>query len=67
MGQSLPVFMERVPEYEVRGGHMHIMWQDLELVLPVNVMLKGMAGARQAIEEWGQTSATILRFPSDSG
>lgn len=44
--------MEDVPNYEVRGDHMHIKWRTLELVLPVEVMLDGMASAKAEIAKW---------------
>jgi hypothetical protein len=44
--------MGDVPEYVVRGNLMHIIWRDLELVLPVAVMLAGMANAQEALARW---------------
>lgn len=44
--------MAEVPEYEVRDGHVHIVWRELEIVLPVSVMLAGMGSAREAIAKW---------------
>ena len=68
MDQRLPIFMEEVPDYEVRDGHMHIIWRELEIVLPVCVMLAGIAGARQAIERWQQShQGQIVRFPEPTG
>jgi hypothetical protein len=54
MAQRFPIYMGDVPDYEVKGDHMHIVWRDLEIVLPVSVMLAGMAGAKRAIAEWQQ-------------
>jgi hypothetical protein len=34
--------MGEVPEYAVKGDHMHIIWRELEIVLPVSVMLAGI-------------------------
>jgi hypothetical protein len=48
----LPIYMGDVPEYVVRGNLMHIIWRDLELVLPVAVMLAGMANAQEALARW---------------
>jgi hypothetical protein len=62
MGQRMPFFMGDVPEYECRGDHMHIVWRDLEIVLPVSVMLAGMASAKRAIDEWQRQSAAIIPF-----
>lgn len=48
----MPFYMGEVPDYEVRGDHMHIIWRDMEIVLPVSVMLAGMGSAREAIAKW---------------
>ena len=50
--RSLPVFMESVPEYEVRHGQMHITMGALDLVMPVSVFLEGMAKGEAAIAKW---------------
>jgi hypothetical protein len=52
MVERYPIFMEDVPKYEVRGGHMYITWRTLELVLPVEVMLDGLASAKAEIAKW---------------
>jgi hypothetical protein len=44
--------MGDVPEYAVKGDHMHIVWRELEIVLPVSVMLAGMADAKRALDDW---------------
>jgi hypothetical protein len=44
--------MEAVPEYRIRSGRMHIIWPELEIVLPVHTMLAGMAGAKREIDDW---------------
>lgn len=50
--KALPVFMESVPEYEVRHGQMHITMGGLVLVMPVSVFLAGMAAGEAAIAKW---------------
>lgn len=55
--------MADVPEYAVKGDHMHICWRDLELVLPVSVMLAGMASAKREIDKWQRHSAEVVGFP----
>jgi hypothetical protein len=63
VGQQLPIFMEAVPEYRIRSGRMHIIWPELEIVLPVHTMLAGMAGAKQEIDDWQRNgSAHVLEF-----
>jgi hypothetical protein len=52
MGKSLPIYMSDVPTYSVEGNHMHIVWRELEIVLPVSTMLQGMASAREALAKW---------------
>jgi hypothetical protein len=52
VGQRMPIFMGEVPKYQVQGDHMHIIWRDIELVLPVGVMLSGMVSAEEAIAKW---------------
>ena len=52
MGRSFPIYMGEVPEYAVKGDHMHIIWRELEIVLPVSVMLAGMASAGEEIAKW---------------
>lgn len=65
MAQRMPFFMGDVPEYECRGDHMHIVWRELEIVLPVSVMLAGMASAEEAIAKWqlAALADNILPFP----
>jgi hypothetical protein len=41
---------------------MHIIWPELEIVLPVSTMLAGMAGAKQEIDDWQRGSARVLEF-----
>ena len=68
MGKRLPIFMGEVPEYSVLSGHVHITWRELELVLPVSVMLAGMAGAKRAIDDWQRRGgAAIVPFKSKGG
>jgi hypothetical protein len=63
VGQQLPIFMEAVPEYRIRSGRMHIIWPELEIVLPVSTMLAGMAGAKQEIDDWQRSDgARVLEF-----
>lgn len=52
MVSNLPVFMDVVPDYEVRRGQMHITMGALELVMPVSVFLDGMARGEAAIAKW---------------
>lgn len=52
LAARLPVFMDRVPEYEVRHGQMCITMGELELVMPVSVFLDGMAKGEAAIAKW---------------
>jgi hypothetical protein len=60
--------MGEVPEYRMVGDHMHVMWRELEVVIPVSVMLAGMADARHIIDEWQHgSSARILEFTRDAG
>lgn len=55
--------MEDVPDYRIKRGQMHIIWPELEIVLPVHTMLAGMAGAKQEIDEWQRSdSARVLEF-----
>jgi hypothetical protein len=56
--------MAEVPSYEVRGDNMHIIWRDLELVLPVKTMLAGMAGASEALAKWQVSRLDkVVAFP----
>lgn len=57
VGYRMPLYMGEIPSYDVRGDHMHIVWRELELVLPVPVMLAGMASAQEAIAKWGHATA----------
>lgn len=60
MGQKLPIFMDDVPNYRVKGDNMHIKFKELEIVLPVGVMLAGMAQAQVAIEDWRAQRADVV-------
>ena len=56
----IPIFMGTAPDYEVRGDNMHIVWGDLEFVLPVPVMLAAMGKARREVEKWHARTATVV-------
>jgi hypothetical protein len=65
MAQNRPIFMEEVPDYKIRGGLMHIIWPDLEIVLPVSVMVKGMGSARRVLDQWREgQDASVVDFRS---
>lgn len=58
--------MGDVPEYAVKGDHMHIIWRELEIVLPVHVMLAGMASAHEEIAKWKLDTldnGQVIRLP----
>ena len=52
MVRSPATFIDEVPSYEVRNGHMHVTMAGVVLVMPVCVFRKGMALANQALDEW---------------
>jgi hypothetical protein len=61
--RGMPIFMGDVPEYVVKGDHMHIIWRSLEIVLPVSVMLAGIGSARAAIAKWQvEQSDTVVEL-----
>jgi hypothetical protein len=60
-----PIFMGEVPEYVVKGDHMHISWNEFEFVLPVSVMLACTATAEAAIAKWRLATldnGSVVRF-----
>lgn len=65
MGECIPIFMGDVPDYSVIAEHMHIKWRTLEIVLPVTVMLAGMASASEEIAKWkldGLDKGSVVQF-----
>lgn len=61
---ELPVFMAEVPEYEVRGGRMHVTLKGFEIVMPLGVFLAGAARADEAIRQWyAKRHGTVVEFP----
>jgi hypothetical protein len=66
MVQRFPIFMEGVPEYSIRDENMHIVWPTLEIVLPVETMLNGMASAKAEIAKWVLSRTDrgeVVQFP----
>lgn len=52
MGRNFPIFIDTIPRYEIRGDNMHVVWPDLEIVLPLHIMVTGMAGAHEEVAKW---------------
>lgn len=63
MLRSFPIFMDDVPDYQVRGDNMHIVWPSLELVLPIPTMLAGMGTAKRELDKWFATNARVVDIP----
>ena len=66
MVEKFPIFMGEVPFYEIRGDNMHILWPTLELVLPVETMLDGMASAKAELAKWQLEripGGKVVKFP----
>lgn len=64
MGQRMPIFMGEAPEYQILGDHMHIVWRELEFVLPVSVMLVATASAQEEIAKWRlATVGSVVKLP----
>jgi hypothetical protein len=62
----MPVFMGDVPEYKIRNDNMHITFREIEIVLPVHIMLAAMGRARREVEEWQRRTATVVSLhPAD--
>jgi hypothetical protein len=59
MGQSLPFFMEEVPDYEVRDGRMHICMGDMVIAMPIHVFLDGCELGKAAIVAWHRRQCGI--------
>lgn len=62
MSIPFPIFMGEVPEYRIKSGLMHIVWPDLELVMPVNKMLAGIGGAKREIDKWQREAGEVVPF-----
>lgn len=59
---ALPIHVDEVPEYEVRGDCMRITWRGLELFVPIPICLASMGRCKVAIDEWERTNASVIRF-----
>jgi hypothetical protein len=66
-GRVAASFIDEVPEYEIRDGHMHISMAGTRLVMPVHVFRAGMAKANRALDDWfeRQSSVVPLRVAGD--
>lgn len=52
MASSPASFVDEVPNYEIKNGHMHISMAGTVLVMPVSVFRQGMARANRVLDEW---------------
>lgn len=52
MAASPAAFVDEVPNYEIKNGHMHISMSGSVLVMPVSVFRAGMARANRVLDEW---------------
>lgn len=52
MASSPASFIDEVPDYEIKNGHMHIRMGQAVLVMPVSVFRAGMAKANRVLDEW---------------
>lgn len=67
MPNSLPIFLDEVPEYEVRDGRMYITMGTFCLAMPVHIYLKGAARGSRAIREWQRGErGEVIPFPCKS-
>lgn len=68
LGMGMPLFMEEVPDYEVREGRMYIIMGDLALAMPIHVFLDGCELGKAAIVDWQRRQCgiadTVIQFPA---
>jgi len=68
MPTSLPVFLDEVPEYQIRDGRMYITMGTFCLAMPIHVYLKGAARGSRAVREWhSRRAGEIVTFPGFAG
>lgn len=58
----LPIHVDEVPEYEVRGDAMLIRWRGLEVYVPIPICLASMGRCQRALEEWHKRDGSVLPF-----
>lgn len=63
---GLPIFIGNVPEYKIVEDHMHIVISGkMEFVLPVSVMLAGIARAKREIDQWQRRTARVIQLRNE--
>lgn len=56
---GLPLFMDEVPDYEVRDGRMYISIGGMVLTMPIHVFLDGCELGKAAIVAWHRQQCGI--------
>jgi hypothetical protein len=63
--EGLPIFVGEVAKYEIKGGHLHVVYRrlGLELVVPISIAVASLAVVGQAIEDWsGEQSGKVEQW-----
>lgn len=61
----LPIHVSEVPDYEVRGDCIVVMWRGLELFVPIPICLAAMGRCEEALAKWklaGLDNGSVVRF-----
>lgn len=61
------VFVDKVPDYEIRDGNMHITADDWHIAMPLRLFRMGMARATRIIAEHESRKAEVLPLKSRRG
>jgi hypothetical protein len=65
LGVPLPIHVDNVPEYEVRGDCVRITWREVVLFVPIPICLAAMGRCQRALDEWSASNASIIKFEVD--
>lgn len=60
MRPSLPLHMSEVPNYEVRGDCILVVWRDLEIYIPVPICQAAVGRCCKALDEWREREGLVV-------
>ena len=62
---GLPIHLSEVPDFEPRGDCIRIIWRDVEVFVPIPIVLASMGRCKRSVEEWGRRNADVIPIRID--
>lgn len=62
MRDFLPIHVDEVPTYEVRGDCIVIRWRGLEVFVPVPICQAAVGRCNRALDEWHESKGVVTPF-----